>query len=373
MADDRRPRERWADSPLNDNSSGNNRKGDSHGDGKGSSSSGRESSSKESSTRESSGGVPGGDAEHPKDIPAKGWFQILKRGMAEAKTDQVPILAAGVAFFAFLAIFPALIALVSLYGFFADPAQIATQVNSLSGALPDDVRTLLTEQITTLTSQKSTLGIGAIVSILVALFSASGGMQNLMIAVNVAYDEEDKRGPVKKRLLALGLTLAAMIFMIIVLGLVAVLPPLLEGIFGSGGIAYWLLLIGRWILLALVVMVALAVLYRIAPERDAPQIKWASVGAIFATVIWLIASAGFSLYVSVLGNYAKTYGALAGIVVLLFWLWITAYAILLGAEINAETEQQTVKDTTKGPEQPLGQRGAVKADSTPAEAPEPSR
>ena len=258
----------------------------------------------------------------------------------------------------FLAIFPALIALVSIYGFFADPAQIATQVNSLAGALPDDVRRLLTEQITTLTSQKSTLGIGAIVAILVALFSASGGMQNLMTAVNFAYDEEEKRSAIKKRLIALGLTLAAIVFMVIVLGIVAVLPPLLERLLGGGGFAYWLLLIGRFVLLAVLVAVALAVLYRVAPDRDAPKIRWVQIGAVIATVLWLIASVGFSLYVNVLGNYAKTYGALAGIVVLLFWLWITAYAVLLGAEINAETEQQTVKDTTKGPDEPLGQRGA---------------
>ncbi|HEY5846822.1 MAG TPA: YihY/virulence factor BrkB family protein [Microlunatus sp.] len=319
------------------------------------------------------GGVPGGDAERPTDIPAQGWFQILKRGMAEAKADQVPLLAAGVAFFGFLAIFPALIALVSLYGFFADPAQIANQVNSLAGALPDDVRTLLTQQITTLTSQKSTLGIGAIVAILVALFSASGGMQNLMTAVNFAYDEEEKRSAIKKRLIALALTFAAIVFMIIVLGIVAILPPLLERLLGGGGFAYWLLLIGRFVLLALLVAVALAVLYRVAPDRDAPKIRWVQIGAVMATVLWLVASVGFSLYVNVLGNYAKTYGALAGIVVLLFWLWITAYAVLLGAEINAETEQQTVKDTTKGPEQPIGQRDAVKADSTPEQEAETSR
>ena len=333
----------------------------------------KQDNKQDSPNGKNAGGVPGGDAERPTDIPAKGWLQILKRGMAEAKTDQVPLLAAGVAFFAFLAIVPALIALVSLYGFFADPAQIATQVNSLAGALPDDVRKLLTDQITTVTSQKSTLGIGAIIAILVALFSASGGMQNLMTAVNLAYDEEEKRGAIKKRLIALGLTLAAIVFMVIVLAVVAILPPLLERLLGGSGVVYWLLLIGRFVFLALLVAVALAVLYRVAPDRDAPKIRWVQIGAVMATILWLVASVGFSLYVNVLGNYAKTYGALAGIVVLLFWLWITAYAILLGAEINAETEQQTVKDTTRGPEQPLGQRDAVKADSTPEHEAETAR
>jgi membrane protein len=127
----------------------------------------------------------------------------------------------------------------------------------------------------------------------------------------------------------------------------------------------WLLELVRWLLIAVMVTVALAVLYRIGPDRDAPKIRWVSVGAVIATVLWLVASLGFSFYVSTFGNYAKTYGAVAGIVVMLLWLWITSYAILLGAEINAESEQQTARDSTRGPEQPLGQRGAVKADSVP--------
>ena len=317
--------------------------------------------------------MPGGDAEHPKDIPAKGWFQILKRGMAEAKADQVPLLAAGVAFFAFLAIFPALIALVSIYGFFADPAQIAAQVNSLAGALPDDVRKLLTEQITTLTSQKSTLGIGAIVAILVALFSASGGMQNLMTAVNFAYDEEEKRSAIKKRLIALGLTVAAIVFMVIVLGVVAVLPPLLERLLGGGGFAYWLLLIGRFVFLALLVAVALAVLYRVAPDRDAPKIRWVSdrgrhgygpLADRLGRVLAVRERAGQ------LREDLRCSGRHRRAAVLALDHRVR---VLLGAEINAETEQQTVKDTTKGPEQPIGQRDAVKADSTPDQEAETAR
>jgi membrane protein len=118
------------------------------------------------------------------------------------------------------------------------------------------------------------------------------------------------------------------------------------------------------------VAIALAVIYRLGPDRDAPRMRWVSVGAVVATVIWLIASIGFSIYTATFGNYAKTYGVFAGIVVLLFWLWLTMYAILLGAEINAEAEQQTAADTTKGPEEPLGERGAVKADSVPSPDPE---
>jgi len=311
--------------------------------------------------------VPGADADKPTEIPPKGWLQVLKRGMAEAKVDQVPLLAAGVAFFSFLSIFPAMIALVTVYGLVADPATVKDQVSSLSDSLPAEAATLLTGQLTQLTSAPpKALGLSLIISILIALWSASGGVGQLITAVNTAYDEEETRGFVKRKLLALGLTLAAIVFMVIMISLVAVAPPLLANLLPSGPLR-WLLEIARWVLLVVLVAVALAVLYRVAPARDAPKMAWVSTGAGFATLLWVIASIGFTIYVSNFGSsgYAKTYGALAGVVVLLLWLWITCYAILLGAEINAESEEQTLSDTTKGPPQPIGQRDAVKADSLP--------
>jgi membrane protein len=314
--------------------------------------------------------VPGGRADRPTEIPARGWIQVAKRGWKEAKADQVPLLAAGVAFYAFLAIFPALIAVVSIYGLFADPSTITNQLNSLTAALPDQARQVITDQLTALTTRgRQTLGIGLIVSVVIALWSASAGISNLLTAINIAYDEEEKRGFVKKRLLSLGLTLGAIVFMVIVLGLVAVLPPLLKAVFGTSALR-WILQILGWLVLVVLVAAVLAILYRLGPDRDAPRMAWVSVGAVVATLIWLAASIGFSIYASTFGNYAKTYGVFAGIVVLLFWLWLTMYAILLGAEINAEAEQQTIEDTTKGEEEPLGQRGAVKADSVPSGDPE---
>jgi membrane protein len=274
-----------------------------------------------------------------------------------------------VAYYAFLAIFPALVAIVSIYGLFTDPATITEQLKSLTEALPGQARQVITDQVTALAARRTALGIGLIISILIALWSASGGISNMLTAITTAYDEEEKRGFVKKRLLALALTVGAILFMLIMLGIVAVLPPLLNSLFGSG-LLKWVFQIIGWLVLMVIVMVVLGILYRIAPDRDAPKIKWVSVGAIVATVIWLLASIGFSIYSSTFGNYAKTYGVFAGIVVLLFWLWLTSYAILLGAEINAESEQQTMADTTKGKEEPLGQRGAVKADSVPSENPE---
>ena len=313
--------------------------------------------------------VPGGEAERPTDIPPKGWLQVVKRGWKEAKADQVPLLSAGVAYYAFLALFPALIAIVSVYGLIADPGTIAAHISSLGKALPGAARQLITDQVTALASKRATLGFSAILAVVIALFSASGGMSNLITAVNVAYDEEEKRNFIKKRLLALVLTFAAIVFMVIMLGLVAVLPPLLKGFLGNGVIRWVLQIIGYLVLFVLVAA-ALAVLYRLAPDRDGAELRWVSVGALVATTIWLVASIGFSIYTATLGNYAKTYGVFAGVVILLFWLWLTSYAILLGAEINAEAEGQTVADTTKGPEEPLGQRGAVKADALPPDEPD---
>ena len=309
--------------------------------------------------------VPGAEADKPTEIPKRGWIQIVKRGWAEAKADQVPLLGAGVAFYGFLALFPSLIALVLLYGLVVDPATIANQVGQLTAGLPEDATKIITDQLTLASSRETGAGIGLVVSVLLALWAASGGMSNLMTAISTAYDEEEKRSFIKKRLLALGLTLGAIVFMVIMLGLVAVFPVLADLI--DNGVVRFLLQVARWVLLAVLVSAALAALYRVAPDRDAPKMRWVSVGAVAATVLWLLASLGFSLYVANFGSYAKTYGAIAGIVVMLMWLWITAYAILLGAEINAESEQQTVQDTTRGPEAPLGQRDAVKADSLPAD------
>jgi len=314
-------------------------------------------------TEQKASGVPGGTADKPTQVPAKGWVQIAKRGWAEAKTDNVPLLAAGMAYYAFLAIFPALIAAVLLYGLFADPASITTQINSLGSALPAEVRDLVTQQLT-MASGSGKAGFGAVIAILLALFSASGGVGNMMTAINTAYDEEETRGFLKKRGIALLLTLGALVFFLLVVTLIAVLPAVLE-VFGTNGFVYFLIQVVRWVLIVVLISAALAVLYRVAPDRDAPKMRWTSVGAGIATLLWVIASVGFSLYVANFGSYAKTYGALAGIVILLLWLFITSYAILLGAEINAESEQQTVKDTTTGPEQPIGQRDAVKADSVP--------
>lgn len=316
--------------------------------------------------------VPGADADSPREIPPRGWFQVVKRAWAEAKADQVPLLAAGVAFYSFLALFPAMIALVSLYGLVADPQQVERQVESFSSALPDDAAQLLTTSLQGIVERpQGALGLGLLVSLALAVYSASGGTGNLITAINTAYDEEETRGFVKRKLLAFGLTIGAVVFVLVALALVAVLPAVLSFV-DLGPVVELLIGAARWVLLLVAVALALAVLYRWAPDRDAPKFAWVSTGALVATVLWLVGSFLFSLYVNRFGSYGETYGALAGVVVLLLWLWLTCYIVLLGAEINAEAEGQTAADTTKGEARPMGERDAVKADSAPgASTPKP--
>jgi membrane protein len=308
---------------------------------------------------------PGATADQPQEIPAKGWFQVTKRAWGEAKADQVPLLAAGVAFYSFLSLFPAMIAAVTVYGLVSDPATVARQTEQLSNALPNDAASLITDQLNAIASSpQQSLGLGLIIALALALWSASGGVGNLMTAVNLAYDEEETRGFLKRKALALLFTFGAILFIMVAVTLIAVAPVVLDALVPEGALRV-LLNVARWVGVVVAVSIALAVVYRFAPDRDSPRFSWVSVGAVVATVIWAIASVGFSLYVDNFGSYGKTYGALAGVAILMLWLWITAFIVLLGAEINAEAEQQTVRDTTVGAPEPLGDRGAVKADNLP--------
>ena len=306
--------------------------------------------------------LPGGHAETPTQIPPRGWWQVVRRAFAETKADNVPMLAGGVAFFAFLALFPAMIAAITLYGLVADPAQAAAQIEGFAAALPEDVQPLLSDQLTAVaaTSDRA-LEISLVVSLLAALWSASSGISNLMQAVNLAYDEEETRGVLKLRATALALTLGAIVFVLVALALVALAPVVLDRL-PLGVVGTVLAQVVRWGVLIGVVIVGLAVVYRVAPDRADPRFRWTSTGALVAAVLWIVGSAGFSLYVNNFGSYNRTYGALAGVIVLMLWLLLTSYIVLLGAEINAESERQTMADTTTGRPRPLGERDAEAAD-----------
>jgi membrane protein len=307
----------------------------------------------------------GSQADSPTQIPAREWRQVLGRALRASQEDNIPLLAAGVAFFGFLALFPALIALVMLVGLVADPAQITQQVQSFTAGLPRASRQLISDQLTTITQSSSgALTVGLAISLLGALWSASSGTSSLMTAVNTAYAEKETRSLLTLRAVALLLTLGTVVFLVLTLALIAVVPVVLHAV-PLGPFGTVLAQVVRWALLVALIVVGLAVLYRVAADRNPPKFRWVSVGSVVAALLWLLGSVGFSLYVNFFGNYNKTYGALASVIVLLLWLFLTSYIVLLGAEINAQAEYQTECDSTIGEPQPMGQRHAVVADSMP--------
>jgi membrane protein len=311
---------------------------------------------------------PGARAHHPGELPVPGWRQVLVRTKDEVRDDRVGLMAAGVAFYAMLALFPALIAAVTLWGLVADPSEIQQTIDGVAGALPAGAAELVTTQLSRIADTSSqALGWTFAVSLVAALWSASSGTKGLMNAVNAAYDEPETRGFVRVRGLALALTIGLIFFGLLVVGLIAAVPVLLDQLgWGDTGrtIAAW----GRWPLLVLALLVGLGAIYRFAPNRDQPRWRWLGVGTVVAVVIWLLASVGFAWYVENFGSFGETYGSLAGVIVLMLWFFLASFAILFGAELNAEVEHQTDRDSTRGAPQPMGQRGAHVADTPPPEA-----
>jgi membrane protein len=320
------------------------------------------SSAKRPQRRDVEGGR-GRDAEHPGEIPARGWVDVLWRAWGEVSEANLFLVAGGVTYAILLALFPALAALVSIYGLVLDPAQVERQVSTLSGVLPEQSRQLLADELHQLVSTSSgTLGLGATFGLLLALWSASRGMSGLITALNIAYEERERRGLLKLNLVALALTIALMLGGLVVIALVAVLPAAVQ-LLGLDNGAKWLLLLVQWPLLIVVFMLGLAILYRYAPDREKPQWRWVSEGAGAATFLWLVASAGFTVYVANFANFDKTYGSLGGVIILLTWLYLSALIVLFGAVINNQSEKQTTRDSTQGPAKPMGQRGAQSADT----------
>lgn len=310
----------------------------------------------------STGPDRGRGAERPSDIPTAGWRDIALRVKDEVRTDRVPLVAAGVAFYAMLALFPSLVAFVSVYGLVADPEQVTQQMEQAAEALPQEAASLIEEQLQSIVQAgDAALTTGFAVSLAAVLWTASSGVHGLMQALTVAYDESEDRGFVKRRAVALALTLFAMVVGLVVLGGV-VLVPLVLGAVGLGAAGEWALRILRWPLLGVAVVAALAVIYRYAPDRDRPQWRWVSWGAVLATVLWVVGTLAFTFYVSNFGSYQETYGALGAVIILLLWLFVSAFVVVLGAEVDAEMEHQTAHDTTVGERQPMGQREARVAD-----------
>lgn len=305
----------------------------------------------------------GRTATTPSDIPAQGWKEVALRVKDGVQDDHMVLAAAGVAFFGFLAMIPALGAIVSILGLVTSPSNAATRAEDLFGGLPQAAEDLLSEQLDSLAQQSSSnLTIALLVSLALALWSASGGMGHLIEALNVAYDEDDDRNFFGKKKVALVLTLGAILFVVAaVIGMTA-LPAILDTV-NVPGWASWVIQIAFWPLLALGFVVGLSILYRRGPDRSEPRWQWVTWGAGIAMVVWIVASLVFRLYTANFAKFNESYGSLAAIIVLLLWLFITSFAVLLGAEVNAELERQTSADTTEGGDQPIGDRDAVAADT----------
>lgn len=306
----------------------------------------------------------------PYRIGMQGWWEIARRLFKSIGENNISILAAGVAFYSLLAIFPALAAIVTTYALLADPQTVAEHLAKAAGFLPGDVMDIFNEQLSTLSMRPAEgLSLQLIIGLLFAIWSAHKGVDALTAAIGVAYREPETRGFIRLNVLTYLLTAAAVLFSVIILALLVVLPSITALLILPD---WWNIFIPiiRWVIFVAVVSLAIATLYKYAPSRRAAQWKWLSTGAVLATILWLAGSALFSLYVSQFGTYNETYGALGAIVVLLLWLFISSYAIIIGAALNAEMEFQTVRDTTLGPARPMGQRGAVVADTVPASHPE---
>ena len=324
--------------------------------------SGRSGAAREGGTRQGTGDR-GRGANSPSEIPARGWWDILRRTAAQASQDRLLTEAAGITFYAILALFPALSALVSLYGLFADPGTINDHLASLSGFVPGGGMDIISDQVRRVSAQGGgALGFGAVAGLLLSLWSANGATKAVFDALNVVYEEQEKRSFVRRTLTTLAFTIGAILFALMAMAAVVVLPILLDFV-GLGPTVETLLRVLRWPLLLVAIGLLLACLFRYGPSRDTARWRWVSWGGAFAAVAWLLGSAGFSFYVANFGNYNETYGALGAVIGFMTWIWISTAIVLVGAELDAEMERQTEKDTTDGPEQPLGTRGAKMADT----------
>ncbi|QFS82752.1 hypothetical protein FIU97_08065 [Roseivivax sp. THAF40] len=309
---------------------------------------------------------PGSNATRPQDLPARAWWQILKRVYSDTVADNVLVIAAGVAFFGLLAIFPAVTALISVAGYALDPTDVAAELDELAALLPENAADILQDQVIQVTGgSESATGLLSILSLLLAVYGATRGVKTLMAGINVAYGEREQRGFFKLNFTAYVLTSVLIFGVLVSLAMMIGTPAALAFV----GLSYQvetLILGAQFLLLGLMSIGGLSFLYRYAPSRRPPKWRWVVPGAVLATFLWMIGTTGFSIYAKNFASYNETYGALGGVIILLTWMWLSAFIILLGAEVNAEMEYQTGRDSTAGKrERRMGERGAAKADKMP--------
>jgi membrane protein len=302
-------------------------------------------------------------AQKPTDIPAKGWKDIAWRLYDAIQNDRVLLVAAGVTFYAILALFPATAAIVSLYGLFADATTINGHLNLVSGFLPEGALEVIGDQVKRIASQgQGALGAAFLGTLAFSLWGANSGTKAIFDALNIIYKEREKRSFLQLTIRSLIFTIGAVALVLLALAGIIAVPVILKllGVPDWSGAA--LLSMVRWPLLYLVILFALACLYRYGPSRTRPQWKWVTLGSAIAGGFWVIGSLLLSWYVGNFGSYNATYGSLGAVIGFMVWMWFSTIIVLVGGEINAEMEHQTAKDTTEGRKKPMGTRGAKMAD-----------
>jgi len=302
-------------------------------------------------------------------IPWAGWKDIFWRTYQRIDDDRLLATAGGVVFFGLLSIFPAVTALVSSYGLFADPATISANLQTLATMLPEGSFQIVEDQVGRVVSKgNTTLGATFLLGLLLAIWSANAGVKSIFDALNVAYEEREKRSFIRLNSVSLAFTVGGIAALLLMVGAVVAFPLALNHL-GMAPESKLIVALARWPLLFLILLVALAILYRFAPSRDAPRWQWLSLGAVTAALLWIAGSALLSWYLSEFANYNATYGSLGAAIGLMMWMWMSAIVIMFGAELNSEIERQTLRDTTTGEPKPLGSREAVSADTVGAAAP----
>ena len=306
----------------------------------------------------------GRSAPSPFAMPAQGWKDVLVRTWKEAGDDNAGLVAAGVAFYGFLALVPLLGAIVLSYGLIAEPSTVLHNMQNLTSVMPADAAKLIGEQLMNVVKTSgSKKGFGLLLALALALFGARNGAASIITALNIAYEEKETRSFVRLNLMALAITAAAVLVAILALVAIAALGHLEDLLPGAPGFVLVVGKLASYALLGFGGAAGAATLYRYAPNREEARWVWLTPGSAGAALLWLVLTAAFGIYVAKFGNYNATYGSLGAVVVMLTWLYLSSYVLLLGAELNSELEHQTARDTTTGVEQPLGSRGAESADT----------
>ena len=305
----------------------------------------------------------GRNADTPSDIPARGLKDVLWRVYSEVLADRVTLIAAGATYYIVLALFPGMGVLVSVYGLMTDPSDLAKQMIFLGDVLPPGAYDLLLPQLEALAHKgRSELSLAFLASLLIAFWSATSGVKALFDAMNVAYGEVEKRSFLRVSLLAFAFTLAAIATLVVLIALVGVVPAVLKALY----LDQWaevLARLARWPFILLITGSATIVIYRYGPSREKAKFRWLTWGAAFSTVAWAITTTGFSVYLLNFANYNATYGTLGALIAFMIWIWLSIVILIIGAELNAELEHQTTRDSTTGPPRPMGERGAEMADT----------